>query len=416
MSDPTEIQDLMIVFDAVTGGSVGVAALKQAIPDIINFAALTDCFERIGVLAYRNYAYTPEKVIEWSGWCYPSCDPSPPSIDDILQFVQYLEMPDDSEYHSTTCASKTALAKACQEMRIRSRTIILLYNHAPPMFEHNSGHHYDLEQKSLTDGYGERGRLFKNWINGATVLAGVTEFVVMAAVLSFSLMSPDNISGDIKENISNWSPYLYLSSTTGADFYRTTYNSRVISRLTIGLLLTWMQADGHINIPQAFRIAYRSNPTLLYTASEANIETFCGPECGNLQTFDTILEPRREVDSNDQQLSKFTSRNLASNYINGSEYHKTVIARHLDRIIRTNVSVITIHPLFGRLWAAVCLDRTGNNIKRTLLEKFRAQVEHISNARDKGQAQNWLEESYTFFHEIMPEVQKQEEAEQMDVE
>ncbi|PNP82711.1 hypothetical protein FNYG_03942 [Fusarium nygamai] len=141
MNNPPQIHDLMIVFDAVTGGTPGVAALKQAIPDIINFVAVADYFERIGVLAYRNYAYIPEMVVEWSGWCYPSRDPSPPSTDDILKFVKGLVMPNDNKC-KLNCASKMALAKAYQEMRSNG-TIILLYNDAPPLFEHIGGSHYN---------------------------------------------------------------------------------------------------------------------------------------------------------------------------------------------------------------------------------------------------------------------------------
>ncbi|KAG5750622.1 hypothetical protein H9Q69_004950 [Fusarium xylarioides] len=311
MNNPPQTHDLMIVFDAVTGGISGVAALKQGIPDIINFVALAGCFERIGVLAYRNYAYTAEKVVDWSGWCYPSYDTSSPNTDNILKFVKGLEMPDDDEY-KYNCASKAALAKAYQEMR-RNGAIILLYNHAPPLLEHIGGNHYDLEQ-TLLSRYGETGPLFRNWINGANALAGLASDK-KAVVFSFSLGYADNTS--------DWSPYLYLSVMTGGELYRTTYTS--ISRLTICLLLTWMQADGNIDIPQAFRTAYKDNPTLLYKVCEANMEMFCGPDCENLQIFDTHTAPRNclrvpygGVSNNNQQLNKFTSRDLAKNYINCS--------------------------------------------------------------------------------------------------
>ncbi|KAF5711514.1 hypothetical protein FMUND_8909 [Fusarium mundagurra] len=370
MSDPPQIHDLMIVFDAVTGGTVGVAALKRAIPDIINFVALADCFERIGVLAYRNYAYTAEKVVEWSGWCYPSCDPSPPSTDDILKFVKKLEMPDDSEY-KLNCASKTALAKAYQEIR-KDGTIILLYNHAPPLLEHIGGDHYDSEQIMLV-WYGETGPLFRNWVNGANALAGIAS-VKKAVVLSFSLGYADNLS--------DWSPYLYLS------------------------------ADGNIDTPPAFKTTYKDDPTLLNMVCEANMEIFCGPDYGNLQIIDIHTAPRNCLrvpyggfSNINQQLNKFTSRDLAKNYINRGEWSKNVIAKHMNRIIRTNLSVITIHPLFGRLWAAVCMDRTGDKLNKTLMRRFRAQVRLISNAEDKRQAQAWLEGTYTFFHEINEEIQ-----------
>ncbi|KAF5692201.1 hypothetical protein FDENT_2972 [Fusarium denticulatum] len=364
MNNPPQTHDLMIIFDAVTCGTFGVGALKEAISDIINFMALADCFERIGVIAYRNYAYTPEKVVEWSGWCRPSCDPSPPSTDDRLNFVEGLEMSAANEY-KLNCASKTALAKAYQEMR-NNGTIILLYNLAPPLFEHIDGGHYDLEHMTIADlGY--------------------------------------------LDKLSDWSPYLYLSVATEGELYRTNYAS--VSRLTICLLLTWMQADGNIDIPQAFRTTYKDDPTLLHLACEANIEVFCGPDCGNLQVSDTHTAPRNCLrvpyggDSNiNQQLNKFTSRNLAKTYINRRIWSKDVIARHISRIIRTNVSVLTIHPLFQRLWVTVCMDQTGIKIKRRLKKRFKAQVRKISDAEDKRQAQAWLDGADTFLHEIDEEI------------
>ncbi|KAF5568480.1 dihydroxyacid dehydratase [Fusarium phyllophilum] len=396
MNNPPQTHDLMIVFDAVTGGTFGLAALKQAIPDIINFVALAGCFERIGVLAYRNYAYTAEKVVEWSGWCNPSYDLSSPSTDDILKFVKDLEMPDDSEY-KLDCASKTAFAKVYQEIRSNG-TIIFLYNHAPPLLEDMRGPRYYLEQMLLAE-YGETGPLFGNWMKGVNALAGLASDK-KAVVLSFSFGYADRTS--------DWSPYLYLSFMTEGEFYLTAYSD--ISRLTICLLLTWMQADGNINIPHSSRTTYKKAPLLLDRGLEANMEMFCGQDNGNLEFLSIHTAPRNclrvpygGVNNNNQQLSKFTSRNLARNYINCSEYSKNVIAKHIDRIIRTNVSVITIHPLFVQLWAAVCLDQTGNDIKRTFLERFKAHIDQISDPGDKRQAQTWLEKSYTFFHTIIQE-------------
>uniref|UniRef100_A0A0D2XIR4 Uncharacterized protein n=1 Tax=Fusarium oxysporum (strain Fo5176) TaxID=660025 RepID=A0A0D2XIR4_FUSOF len=308
MSTPSRVHDLMIVFDAITGGSVGVKALKEAIPDIINFVALADCFERIGVLAYRNY--TSANVIQWSGWCSPFSATSTPSQDDILNFVKALEAPDDSEYKSNP-ASKAALAKAYQEMRAgQNATILLLYTHAPPMFEHTSG-------RSETS-------------------SGYYKFEQLQLLLEYGV-----------------------------------------------------------------------------TVSEADIERSCGRYSDNLEKTNTLAGPRSclrvrydSVNTDNGQFSIYTSRNLARKYIDGDEDYKNVIVEQLDRIISTNVSVIAIHPFYGQLWRAVCSDQTGNNnnIKRSLLGKFRAQVSQIPDARDKKQAQTWLEESYTFFHEINEEI------------
>ncbi|KAF5587388.1 dihydroxyacid dehydratase [Fusarium pseudoanthophilum] len=393
MDNPPQIHDLMIVFDAVTGGAPDVAALKQAISDIINFVAVADCFERIGVLAYRNYTYNPEKVVEWSGWCYPSRDPCRFSTDDILYFVKKLEMPAANEC-KTNCSSKMALAKAYHVIRSNG-TIILLYNDAPPLLEHIGGDHYDLEQKSLV-GYGQAGPHFRNWINVANTFAGMA-LDKNAVVLSFSLGCHDKIS--------DWSPYLYLSFMTGGELYRTKYTS--VSRLTICLLLTWMQADGNIDIPQALRTTYKANPLLSHSPTEENMDTFCGLDCGNLQLSNTHTAPRNcfrvpygAFSNINQQLNKFTSRDLAKNYIGRSISSKDVIARHIGRMIKTNVSVLAIHPLFQRLWVAVCEDQTGSRIKRSLKQEFEAEVLRISDDEDKRQAQAWLDEADTISHEF----------------
>ncbi|RBR17521.1 hypothetical protein FVER53590_12037 [Fusarium verticillioides] len=324
-------------------------------------------------------------------------DPGYPSTDDTLRFVKTLEMPAADGY-KLNCASKTALAKAYQEMRSNG-TIILLYTLAPPLFEHIRGDHYDLEQMTLPE-YGEKGPRFRNWINGVSTLAGLTSDK-KAVVLSFSL--------GIQDNLRDWGPYLYLSVATGGELYRTNYTS--VSRLTICLLLAWIQADEDIDIPQAFRTTYKCDPTLFHWACEANMEVFCGLNRGNLEVFDTHTTPRNrlrvpygDASNNNQQLNRFTSENLAKTYIDSSIWYKDVIVRYISRIIRTNVSVLAIHPVFQRLWVTVCMDRTGSKIKRALKQKFKAQVLRISDDEDKRQAQAWLDEADTILHEIDEEI------------
>jgi hypothetical protein len=413
MNPRPKVHDLMIVFDAITTGQGGVAALKEAIPDIINFVALADCFERIGVLAYRNYS--SNNVIQWSGWCSPFSTTGCVSQDDILNFVQALELPEDSKDNSHG-ASKAALAKAYQEMRPDANaTIILLYTCAPPMFDQTSGH-YNLEQMSLKDGYGGTGYLFRDWVTGAHTLAGNLLSIKRAVVLSFGFGSRDYNS--------DWSPYLFLSTMTGGDFYLTTKIGRVISRLTIGLLLIWIRADGSIDIPESFKIAYKHGTALtqkLQTVSEANIEGLCGEHStsfywvNNLNQTSTLdegrscLRARYDGVSTDTghfissgSSSIYTSSNLAINYIDGDEGYKRSVLKQLDRIIDTKMSVIAIHPLYGPLWRAVCSDQTdnNNNMKKSLLKKFGAHLNLITDVRDKKQTQAWLEESYNVFHEI----------------
>ncbi|KLO82704.1 uncharacterized protein LW93_9908 [Fusarium fujikuroi] len=411
MSNPPQVHDLMIVFDAVAGGAAGVTALKQAITDIINFVSLSDCFERIGVLAYRNYPCAAELITEWSGWCKPCLKSGFLSADQILKFVEHLQMPTVGSASKPNCASKAALAKAYLEMGING-TIILLYAHDPPMLglEHISGAYYKVEQEFLPKKYGELGNCFKDWINGAHLLAGIASVpsgtTKKAVVLSFALGSADNLNDDT----SYWSPYLYLSAVTNGNFFRTIYSGRIIFRLTIGLLLFWMGADGNIDIPESIRMNYKDDPTNVGEVSEANLAGLCGSNYSNV-TSEQLTMLRNDfhllyssVSTHNEQVSKLTSRNVARKYIDGTATYKNFIAKHLNRIIKTNISGIAFHPLYGQLFRTVCEDQTGDKLKTTLLQKFRAQVNLIPDDKDKKQTQNWLEESYTLFHEINEEI------------
>jgi hypothetical protein len=60
-----EKHDLLILTDATASMGGYLRSLNKSLPEIIRISALTGCFERIGVLAYRDY-YKGE-LTEWSG-------------------------------------------------------------------------------------------------------------------------------------------------------------------------------------------------------------------------------------------------------------------------------------------------------------------------------------------------------------
>lgn len=63
-----EVYDLLILIDATYSMSSYLESLKKSLHQIIHISQLTDCFSRIGVLAYRDYCST---LLEWSGWLSP---------------------------------------------------------------------------------------------------------------------------------------------------------------------------------------------------------------------------------------------------------------------------------------------------------------------------------------------------------
>src|SRR3954471_9996957 len=67
MAESTEIYDLLILIDATYSMTAYVNSLQKSLPKIISISALTDCFSRIGLLAYRDYS-EGSNLIDWSGW------------------------------------------------------------------------------------------------------------------------------------------------------------------------------------------------------------------------------------------------------------------------------------------------------------------------------------------------------------
>lgn len=55
MASSTEIYDLLILVDATHSKSDYLTSLQTSITKIVSISALTNCFSRIGLLAYRDY-------------------------------------------------------------------------------------------------------------------------------------------------------------------------------------------------------------------------------------------------------------------------------------------------------------------------------------------------------------------------
>lgn len=145
-----EVYDLLVLVDATYSMSSYLNSLQHSLPQIIEISTLTDCFSRIGLLAYRDYC--DQQLLEWSGWLSPSTSLSRDSQVDSPSISQYLEahltqtMFQDQQIDLIKMAkrlepigggdgpeaTKTGLAMAYELMRTDACTIILLYTDAPP--------------------------------------------------------------------------------------------------------------------------------------------------------------------------------------------------------------------------------------------------------------------------------------------
>jgi hypothetical protein len=104
--------------------------------EVIRISTLTDCFTRVGVLAYRSYC--GGKLTEWSGW-YCSREDGVEGEETgasenitqqaLLDFARGLAADAGGDAPEAT---KTGLAHAYSVMRAEASTLILLYTDAPP--------------------------------------------------------------------------------------------------------------------------------------------------------------------------------------------------------------------------------------------------------------------------------------------
>jgi hypothetical protein len=168
-----EVYDLLILVDSTYSMSSYLASLQASLPQIIQISTLTDCFSRIGLLAYRDYC--DKELLDWSGWLSPSAITDEPKVD-LIQAAKNLYAMGGGDGPEAT---KTGLARAYELMRADATTIILLYTDAPPHTiangdETDRSSNFGPEQKALKveTSYGGFGSQFADWVTASKWLSG----------------------------------------------------------------------------------------------------------------------------------------------------------------------------------------------------------------------------------------------------
>ncbi|KAK4107851.1 hypothetical protein N656DRAFT_840145 [Canariomyces notabilis] len=404
----SESYDLLVITDATWSMGTYLMSLNSSLQDIVRISATTACFDRVGVLAYRDYVADRRNLIEWSGWHTRDAN-SETSQDRLLSFVRSLRRHGGVDWPEAT---KTALAHAYELMRPNAKTIILLYADAPPHTKENSGHGmWEAEQRALlTPGaYGGTANLFADWTSAVTTLSCGEKRAQV-----FTIIDPG------QSLTSTPTFFTYLSARTGGVCITVKYpSSTTISKLTVSILLAWMGVDKRGAIPESAQLAtelrYKDVSGIdelesetdekaarfLPLAAEAKDEatTLSGPTrrerlLDNLERSPLSLEtlaqviPRREHPVMD----------FAKRYKADPEYREFV-RQQLAEMIQSDVTVIALNPVFGTLWRTVCSDRL-NPARDALISEFGLQVDRIIDADKRELMKTWLEESYNMTGEI----------------
>lgn len=401
-----EVYDLLILVDATGSMTSYLASLQTSLPQIITISTLTDCFARIGLLAYRDYTATGD-LLEWSGWLSPSTVGSPTV--DLIAKAKGLRPCGNTD---TPEASKTGLARAYELMRADATTIVLLYTDAPPhtlstgnMASHRSC--LGAEMKALNDEkiYGHYGKHFADWVSASKWMSGRCG---NKKAQVFSILSP-HLGQD------GASYYHYLSAMTNGlsfsftDSMPSNFSPATISKITVELLLSWMgveKAGATTTVDLPLQLAtYKSQEGLETLKSELDVaaaeffQTISDRSYGlNLRANTDRLRVSTDILKKHVPKKTHPVQDFAKRY-NVDEHYKKIAMQQLKEIIEDDVSAISLNPVFGSLWRAVCNDRLNEN-RDEVLNAFGLQVDRIQNPTEKARMKEWLEESYDYSADV----------------
>lgn len=391
--------DLLFLLDATYSMNHFINGLHKALPDILRISALTDSFERIGVMAYRDYSCAD--ITAWSGWCRSTDE----EVDGcnivaqktVIEEAAHLKTQGNDD---TPEASKTGLAFAYEKMRQEAITLIVLYTDAPPHLKQVQDRNHEAEQAALLnpESYGGTGHHFADWTSAAKMMRDGPKKANVFCLLR---------AGDV----GSWSAYQYLSEVTGGlaiTLPRTTPDA--ISLMTTSMLLTWMGIEEHHSTPGAEQVMleiprYKSTKTLLSATSEDDpkLRKYFVTQLSSVFNGNSDVEwmainklgpimTKREPAVGD----------FAENYVKDENYRELVVSQ-LKHIFEQNVVAMSLNPIFGSLWRAVCNGKGGQD-RDVLAPIFGYHVDKIENPQERAKMQKWLEQSYDYSRTIQKEV------------
>jgi hypothetical protein len=395
MAQSEEIYDLLIVADATSSMYRYLVSLHTSLPQIISISALTGCFSRIGLLCYRDYC-DGEDLLEWHGWVEPSS--SGASQPDLIAKVKTIRAHGGGDYPE---AIKTALAKVYEVSSSDATTLVLLYTDAPPhtcwRSSPTSNFRPETRALSVPTSYGGYGSSFVDWVSAGNKLRHGEKKIQTFCILEHGMLGQD--AGF----------YNYLCTMTGgACIYLENSDPGTISKVTIEVLLAWMGVEKagdasktvelpadisrYIDITNIESLQDENDPKarMFFDTSSPNIE----PVLRNIAVKRITSEILREY----LPKKKTPVTDFARSYTTDPQY-RAMAVEHLRRIINDDVRAMSLNPVFGGLWRAVCNDRTLEE-RNGLISIFGLQIERIVDPDEKAQMRAWLEESYDYAAEI----------------
>ncbi|KAE8449167.1 hypothetical protein EG329_008551 [Mollisiaceae sp. DMI_Dod_QoI] len=420
-SAEVKVYDLLILVDATYSMSSYLTSLQTSLPQIIQISTLTDCFSRIGLLAYRDYC--DKELLDWSGWLTPSAISNEPVVD-LVEKAKKLYPSGGGDGPEAT---KTGLARAYELMRGDATTVILLFTDAPPhSFSNGSlkdrSSNHGAEQKALSEktSYAGFGPHFADWVSATKCLHSGEKKAQVFSILA----------RDMRFEEAGYYNYL-CTMTGGACFYLANSSPSSISKVTVEVLLSWMGAEkagaaSDTDFP-AFLSRYinvagikslksekdsNANNFFLTTSVSSYDHPIPAVEKANIKLGAANIT---KVKASTEVLKKYLPKkatpvqDFAKRYAMDTRYKKVAVEQ-LKKIINADVAAISLNPVFGSLWRAVCNDRD-NEAREEVITAFGLQVDRIANADEKARMKVWLEESYDYTAEVLDTIESVQQAE-----
>ena len=419
-----EVYDLLILVDSTYSMVNYLEALQSSLPKVIAISNLTNSFARIGLLAYRDYTEASrckDGMLEWSGWFSNTAEASV-DAQVLTSMAANLEPIGGGDYPEAT---KTALARTYQLMRKDATTIVLLYTDAPPhcwmVADRDLGSNYHAEQNTLQQppSYDGHGHKFADWVSASRTLH---ETEKKAHVFCF-------LDEELGDRALDGGYYTYLSTITrGACFTLTDSAPYSIAQVTVDVLLAWMGAGkaGVENIKMAAKLVrYKSGKNIKNIRDERDelANTYFWASSRKAKGKEVFINPNMFEASQRQEQVMRLEDNLAKVAVTSDvlgkylpkrrtnimdfakrytadKVYKALVVEQLQTIIETDVTSMSLNPVFGVLWRAVCNDRE-NPARDKLITAFGLHIDTIKNEDEKKRMRNWLEESYDYASQIL---------------
>nr|POE53632.1 putative ariadne-like ring finger protein [Quercus suber] len=384
----TPVYDLLFLVDATASMGTYLKALRRSLPQVISLSALTNCFERIGVLAYRDY--NDKDLLEWSGWSCNNDQEQP----DLIGMVSNLIATGGGDAPE---AVKTGLAKAYEVMRPEATTLILLYTDAHPHFRWEDAASSNTRQEhdalSCSSSYNGYGSHFVDWVSAARILRhGEKKAQIITMLATYPTFSGGY--------------YEYLATITrGICMHLNEPSSEEIAQVTMETLLSWMNVhkpnvDERTCLP-AMLVLYKDvsdiASSIYETDRSAHKYLYIKPRDSGA-VFDRQALSVSVLNTHLPGMQRMM-QDFAKTYRENDKY-RSFVTKQLYAIIEYDVTAMSLNPVFGSLWRAVCDDRE-NAQRQLLLNLFGRRIDEQKNVQVRNRLKLWLEESYNFTAEVV---------------